>query len=114
MSTNIEEFLAELDAGVFAQKLSRALSDVAMNVCTNERKGKVAVEFDIQMTSSSQVKITHTIKSAKPTRRGEATEKDTTQTVMHVNSGGRMTFFPENQHQMFTKTGEVDTQEKQP
>ena len=112
MSTNIEEFIADLDAGVFAQKMSRALSDVAGNVCDHERKGKVTIEFDISMTSSCQVKVTHTLKLTKPTKRGECTEKDTTQTVMHVNKGGRMTFFPENQDQLFTKTGEVASKEK--
>ena len=29
--------------------------------------------------------------------------------VMHVNPGGRMSVFPENQHQMFGKKGELNT-----
>lgn len=112
MSTNIEEFIQDLDAGVFAQKLSRALSDVAGGVCDHEKKGKVVIELDIQKLGSSQVNITHSLKYAKPTKNGEQTEKNITKTAMHVGSGGRMTFFPENQHQMFTKQGDVAPQEQ--
>jgi len=37
---------------------------------------------------------------------------NTTESVMHVNPGGRMTVFPENQHQMFGKKGEPKTHQE--
>ncbi|MBN8431838.1 hypothetical protein JF535_13350 [Microbulbifer salipaludis] len=113
MGTNVEEFITDLDAGVFAEKLSRALSDVAAGVCDNEKKGKVTIDFDIQLLGSSQVNVQHTLKYTIPRRNGESTEKNVTKTAMHVGKGGRMTFFPENQHQMFTRTGEVEAKEKE-
>ena len=106
MSTNIEEFLSDLDAGVFAERVSRALSNVAAAVCDYEKKGQVKLTFDIKQTGNHQVHIDHTVEFVQPTKNGKATENNKTTTNMHVGKGGRMTFFPENQHQMFTKQGE--------
>jgi hypothetical protein len=113
MGTNVEEFINDLGGGVFAEKMSRALSEVAAGVCDYEKKGKVTIDLDIQLLGSAQVNIAQTIKYTKPTKNGKQTEEDTTKTAMHVGKGGRMTFFPENQHQLFSKTGEVNTTEKE-
>jgi len=42
------ELIGELDAGVFNEKLSRAVRDVAEGALQNEREGKVTVEFRIK------------------------------------------------------------------
>lgn len=46
-ATDPTEFLNSLNAGVFAQQLGRALSDVAGGVVDFSKKGKVVVTFEL-------------------------------------------------------------------
>ena len=108
-NTDTTTFIGDLDAGVFEQKCGHILSTVAAHVMDHERKGRVVISMDIAKLSSSQVNITHDIAYEHPTMRGKKKENDTTSTPMHVGHGGSMTFFPVNQGQMFTKTGEPAT-----
>ena len=108
--TDSEIFLSDLDGGVFKEKLEYILSEVALAVTNTEKKGQVAVIFDFEkIKNSQQVQIGHELKYKKPKERGQITETDKRTTPMHVNRGGRMTFFAEDQTQMFTKTGAVNT-----
>lgn len=107
-ATNTQEFLADLEAGVFEQKLGKILSDVAAAVVDNDRKGKVTVDFTLERIGNSyQVQVNHKLSYAKPTLHGKSSEESTTSTPMYVGTGGRLTLFPEGQEQLFTKTGEV-------
>lgn len=96
--TDAPTFIEDLDAGVFAEKLGRALSEVAAGVIDNNKAGKVTVSIDVSRIGESyQVGLKHKLAFVKPTRRGKSSEEDTTETVMHVGKGGRMTLFPEEQ-----------------
>lgn len=107
--TDTNEFLTDLNAGAFEQMFGAVLSDVGLAVVSQDgsKKGKVTLEFEISKVSNANVTIDHKISFVKPTNNGKATEEHKTTTPMHVNRGGRMTFFPENQTQMFTKSGEI-------
>jgi hypothetical protein len=97
-STDFAELLGELNAGVFEEQINRAMSDVAANVCTCGKTGKVTLEFTIkQIDDSNQVSMTHKIKSVVPKQRGKVTEEHETATPLHVGRGGRMTIYPNNQ-----------------
>lgn len=107
-ATDIEEFLGDLDGGQFGRKLSIALSTVAAAVVDNGRKGKVVIEFDMQVIpGTSQVHVDHTMKFTRPTMHGESAEKESRVTAMHVGKFGKLTLFPENQLQMFDKQGQA-------
>lgn len=109
MSTKVDQFIADLDGGVFEQKLSHMLSQVAAACIEHEKGGRVVIEFDLkQIGSSHQVQIDHTLKYVRPTMRGKVSEEEKTSTPMHVGKGGAVSFFPENQGQMFTSKGEVN------
>ncbi|MCK0153892.1 hypothetical protein MWU49_09265 [Alcanivorax sp. S6407] len=101
MSTKVDDFVYDLDGGVFAEKLSRALSDVAAGTVDHgngKKKGKVVIELDMQQIGEShQIQISHTLKVSRPTLRGKATEEDTTTTPMYVGRGGKMTIAPDAQ-----------------
>lgn len=102
MSTNVERFIADLDGGVFEQKLSHILSDVAGAVVDHGKKGQVIIKMDItQIGSSHQVAIAHTLQYKRPTSKGTASEDETTATPMHVGKKGALTFFPEKQIGLF-------------
>lgn len=90
------EILGDLNAGVFAQQLGRALSDVAMNVCTTGKKGEVAISLKFeQIGEGNQVAVRHKLTYTKPTMRGKASEETTTDTPLHVGPGGRLSLLPE-------------------
>jgi hypothetical protein len=103
-ATDVSEFISDLDGGIFERKLSIALSSVAAAVCDNARQGKVTVEFSVvAIPGTSQVHIKHTLKFSRPTMDGEATEKESRSTPMHVGKYGKLSLAPENQLQIFGK-----------
>lgn len=105
MSTEIQQFIADLNGGVFEQQVSQALSDVASGVVTHGKAGTVTIKFDLsRISESSQVKIKHTLDFNTPTSKGRVREDLTTETPMHVGRGGKLSLFPENQHDMFPRT----------
>ena len=105
-STDIATLITDLDAGVFAQRLSAAMRDTATGVCHTGKKGRVTVTFDLaRIGDSSQVQCTHQIKYARPTDKGKATEEHTTSTPLHVLKSGLLSLFPEKQDDMFRQAG---------
>ncbi|MBG2711033.1 hypothetical protein ACNARU_09640 [Proteus sp. WDL240414] len=110
--TNVPDFLSELDAGVFENKVSVALNDVALGVLNNGGKGKVIIELDIERLSNSmeekRVEITHKLKFTAPTLRGKRTEEDATKTPMYVGKGGKLTIMQEDQGQLFSLQGQPE------
>lgn len=106
--TDVTEVLEDMEAGNFMNQLAHALSRVADGVVTNGTKGQVVVTLDVkQIANSSSVHVTHALKYVEPTSRGEITEKTQSATPFHVNQGGKLTLYPENQGQLFSKTGEA-------
>jgi len=100
--TQFNDVLPELDAGVFAQKIDRALSDVALGVVTTGKVGKVVITLDMkQIANSHQVNLSHSLKYVKPTGNGKVTEDNTVATPMYVGPGGKLTLFPDNQEKLF-------------
>ncbi|MBE0148281.1 hypothetical protein FOT80_02590 [Serratia fonticola] len=110
--TNVPDFLGELDAGVFLNKISAALNATALGVLNNGGKGKVVLEFDLDRLSNSveekRVSIKHKLKFVTPTPRGKVSEEDTTETPMYVGKGGKLTILQEDQGQLFTVAGHPD------
>ena len=108
--TDVVRFLEDLDGGVFLQKIARAISEVAGGVVDHDAKGNLDLKLNFQRIGNSyQVNIAHTLKYTVPTMRGKISEEDTTETPMHVNTGGKVSIFPENQNQLFTRKGEPKT-----
>lgn len=110
--TVVPDFLGELDAGIFVNKIAAALNNTAVGVLNNGGKGQVVLTFDIDRLSNSveekRVGIKHKLKFVTPTPRGKQSEEDTTETPMYVGKGGKLTILQEDQGQLFAITGEVD------
>lgn len=101
-TTNFAELLGDLNAGVFAQQIERALSDTALGVVTTGKKGRVTITLDLkQIGDSNQVAVAHKLAYLKPTTRGRSTEEYTTETPMHVGPRGAMSLFPYQQTSLF-------------
>jgi len=106
MPTKVDKFIEDLDGGVFEEKLSQILSDVAGAVIDQGKNGKVDISLTLrQIGNSHQVQVDHTLKYKRPTSRGSMSEDNTTSTPMHVGTRGALTFFAENQAQIFDRAG---------
>ncbi|KZZ72442.1 hypothetical protein A3765_28385 [Oleiphilus sp. HI0130] len=93
--TNVDDFIEELNAGIFKEKLAHTLSDAALGVVINGngvKKAKVKIEFTLsQVGDNEQVLIAHKLAHEIPTKRGKRAEEDITETSMFVGKGGVMT-----------------------
>ncbi len=113
MTTIVDDFIGDLDGGVFSEKLSAVLSEVAGAAIDHNKKGKVIIELSISRIGTSyQVNVEHVLKYERPTSRGDVKERNKTSTPMHVGSKGAMSFFPESQGTMFDKRGGVTNGEQ--
>lgn len=102
MSTDTAQFFAELSGGVFEEKLSSILSQVAVACCDRTKTGKVTIELNMKpIGNGHQVNIQHRLKYEKPTIRGKVSEDDTTETPMYVGTKGALSLFPEKQTDLF-------------
>lgn len=102
--TDVTDFLNNLNAGVFAQQVAVALSSVAAGVVEHGKKGKVTLSFDItQIGESHQVKITHKLDFAQPTKRGQKREDTALDTPMYVTANGLELFVSNPTDQLFTR-----------
>lgn len=98
MATNLQNLLPDLDGGIFEQKISTMLSDVALGVVTHGRQGKITIEFDLQQIGETQqVNCKHKLKFIKPTKRGKASEEDETVTPLYVANNGDLSLFHPDQ-----------------
>ncbi len=110
--TDVREFFADLDGGVFENKVGMALNEVSLGVLNNAGKGKVTLTFDIERLSNSveekRVHIKHKLSYSRPTPRGKSSEEDQTETPMFVGRGGKLTILQEDQGQLFSLQGQPD------
>lgn len=103
-ATDANEFLNSLNAGVFAQQLGRALSDVGAGVVDHGKKGKVTITLELsQIGESNQVKVNHKLDYTVPTKRGTKREDTTLDTPMYVTPNGIELFQTNPTDQMFSR-----------
>lgn len=103
------DLLGELDAGIYIQKVSRALADTALGAVTTGKAGKVVLTLDVkQIGSSNQVMVKHAVKMVKPTANGRTTDENLTETPVYVGVGGKLSALPDKQETLpgMTKTKE--------
>ena len=94
-TTNVDDFIGELNAGLLKQKLAQILSDVAMSTVNfggKGKKGKVSLVFDFnKVGDNDQVIISCELGFVAQTKRGKKSELDRTDTPMFVGVGGELT-----------------------
>lgn len=98
----------ELDAGIFDRKVSHAIAQTALavvNADDRKKTGRVTIEFEIErIGEGAQVGMTHKLTYARPTLRGKIQETDSTQTLLYVGKGGKLTITPDTQLDLIPKT----------
>jgi hypothetical protein len=105
-NTDVGEFLTELEAGQLEAKLSAALSIAAVAAVDHNKNAEINLKLVIKPGGNGQpiVTVAHELKYKVPTKRGKKSEEDVGATPMHVGSGGKMSFFPEKQGQLFNNS----------
>ena len=94
----LENFLADLDGGVFEAKAIAALQDTALHVVETGKKGKVVIELTLsRISESSQITIASKLKADTPKPKGRVIEENETETPMYVSARGVLTPFPQHQ-----------------
>lgn len=92
-----------LSAGVFRDKINRALSECALASTVTGKKAKIVITLEMnpigEKGESHQVEMKHTLQFLRPTERGEQTGKDLTKTPLYVGYGGSLSLFPEKAEQ---------------
>lgn len=90
MSTNVTEFIEDLDVGDFKEKLGAALSEVAIGVMRNNKKGRVTIDIEMDVLNVEQLNVKSKLKYVKPISRGVQTEEETTVTPMYIGRNGEL------------------------
>lgn len=104
--TDVGEFITDLDAGVFEQRIGVALSHVAAATMDNGGSGEVVVKFQFKrIDGTAQIKCAHSMKFTSPTTTGKASEESGGATVLHVNKGGKLSLVPDSQMSFLDKQG---------
>lgn len=90
-TTNVAEFIEDIEGGRFDQMLSAAMSQTAKSVVGADKKGKVNISFEFEgIKGAQQVRIVHKIEFKKPTDRGHVIEHDESSTVFFVGANGEL------------------------
>ena len=104
-----EIFLMDLDAGIFANKVGKAVMTAATGAVNTGKKGQVVITLDFdRIGDSRQVMVKHKLAFTEPTQRGKAGEEETTETPMYLNQDGTVTIFPVAQDDMFQPKENAD------
>jgi len=90
MSTNVTEFIEDLDVGDFKEKLGAALSEVAIGVMRNNKKGRVTIDIEMDVLNVEQLNVKSKLKYVRPISRGMQTEEETTVTPMYIGRNGEL------------------------
>lgn len=96
--TDFGVILSDLDGGVFNNKVGTMLSKAALAAVLPDipgRKATVTIKMEIsQVGNSSQVVMKHTLSTKIPTRNGDTSDTDKTETPLYVGYGGRISLTP--------------------
>ncbi|OLU15357.1 hypothetical protein BVH01_16180 [Pseudomonas sp. PA1(2017)] len=103
-ATDTADFIGSLNAGVFAQQVGRALSDVAAGVIDTGKAGSVTLTFSLkQIAQSNQVSVNHKLAFVQPTKRGKKGEDLALDTPLFVTEEGLQLFQTNPTDQLFKR-----------
>ena len=95
MSTDASEFITDLDAGIFAQKLGKSISNCAAAAIDQGKKATITIKLSFKGIGESQVGVEQKLEYSYPTKRGNKKEDETTSTAMYIHTDGQVTLWPQ-------------------
>ena len=101
-STDHNQFIDDINGGVFAQQLGLAISEVASAVVDNEKKGEINIKLKLSKgVGKNSLTIEHKLTSIAPLEDGRKAEDHEGKTSMYVNKDGDVTLFANHTKQLF-------------
>ena len=101
-STDHNQFIDDINGGVFAQQLGLAISKVASAVVDNEKKGEINIKLKLSKgVGKNSLTIEHKLTSIAPLEDGRKAEDHEGKTSMYVNKDGDVTLFANHTKQLF-------------
>lgn len=103
ISTNVENFIGEVNGGTLAAQLGHVLSDVAESVIKHEAGGEITLKIKLAPSKNiSQVELDYALDYKAPkAKKGFRAERTPGDTLMYVGKGGVLSTYPEKQKDMF-------------
>ena len=101
MSNDNTEILHDLDAGIFAQKISEALTEAGRAAIHHDKNAKVVIELTYEPISNTrQCQVKHKLKSVIPHSTGQVTDEDEKKTPIYIHQDGKQAVTPESQTEL--------------
>ena len=101
-STDHNQFIDDINGGVFAKQLGYAISEVASAVVDNEKKGEINIKLKLSKgVGKNSLTIEHKLTSIAPLEDGRKAEDHEGKTSMYVNKDGDVTLFANHTKQLF-------------
>ncbi len=101
-STDHNQFIDDINGGVFARQLGYAISEVASAVVDNDKNGEITIKLKLTKgVGRNAVVIAHKLTSIAPLDDGRKLEDHDGKTSMHVNKDGDVTLFANHTAQLF-------------
>lgn len=102
--TDHNQFIDDIDGGVFAQQLGYAISEVSSAVVDNNKPGEITIKFKLTKgIGADNVTIEHKLTSIAPLKDGRKLEDHGAKTPMYVNKNGDVSLFANHTAQIFEK-----------
>ncbi len=93
-TTDIAEFFGAIDAGLFAEKIGVALTEIGLAVGTNgyKSKGKLVLTLDIELIDADvgAVNVKHRLIKTVPKKNGKNSDEQLGASTMYLARGGRI------------------------
>lgn len=101
-STDHNQFIDDIDGGVFSQQLGFAISEVASAVVDNNKPGEITIKLKLTKgIGADNVTIEHKLTSIAPLKDGRKLEDHGAKTPMFVNKHGDVSLFANHTAQIF-------------
>ena len=100
--TDHNQFIDDIDGGVFSQQLGFAISEVASAVVDNNKPGEITIKLKLTKgIGADNVTIEHKLTSIAPLKDGRKLEDHGAKTPMFVNKHGDVSLFANHTAQIF-------------
>lgn len=99
------QIIADLDAGLFAAKISDAMTQAGRAAIVTQKPATVTIELRyVPITNTNQVWVKHKLKSVTPHLTGQLTDEDTKQTPVYIHPKGDQSITPFDQTELKFET----------
>lgn len=103
-ATDLNTFIADLDAGTVKDMLERLLSDVSSGSLNSGKVGEITLKLKLKpIPKTHQVMVSHDVSYSLPHSTGVQKDNSTIETPFYVTEKGLSLFYEDPTKQMFNR-----------